>query len=540
MTRNERNHDHLLDRLELETSIATADRRPDSDAEQELRLRVLHLEHEIKRLERERLEYELMGRRLVGELEDDVRLALEDRLRTRNPLPDILNNGALVPPSDVPPEAILDLAEAVYWRHALAEGANLQTLMFLRDGQDLVPAANSPSQLSILSRCLPSCQRGVEEMVSATSRLEHARSSKCPSCGGELWLAPMVLHHGHESVVLGVLVGHGLKDPAEPLRRMVSLVANLAGQRASETYTLQVDAVLQMKVTALLHRFTEDQAKTVRDSRIALLEKERTAEDLARTRENLERALAQTSEARSEAERANRVKSLFLAAMSHEIRTPLTCVIGFADLLTLPTLKPDEIRKFASSIKESGQVLMSLINNVLDLSKIEAGRLDLERIPYDLPRILEEIHELFTAAATDKGVALVLDVDEGLPTNQIGDPTRVRQVVMNLVSNAIKFTQKGSVVLSCRRSRETPGFLNLTVTDTGLGIPDHRLSTIFDAFRQANSDTTRRYGGTGLGLAISHRIVQEMGGPLMVESRAGEGATFSCHIPHRLADSDTD
>jgi len=530
----------LLDGLERGSSVAVADPGAGSAAEQELRLRVLHLEHEVERLERERLEYELMGRRLVGELEPDVRQALEYRLRTRNTLPEILNDGVLVPPGEVPPEAVLDLAEAVYWRHALAEGAGLQTLMYLRYEHGVVSAANSPNQLAILKHCPESCRRAIEDMLSGSRRREGARAATCPSCGEEIWLAPMVLRHGGVTAVLGWLAGHSMGSDTEARRRMVSLVADLAGQRASETYTMQVDTVLQMKVTALLHQFTEDQSASVRESRIAMLEQERAAEDLARTRESLESALAQTSEARSEAERANRVKSLFLAAMSHEIRTPLTCVIGFADLLTMPTLKSEEIRRFATSIKESGQVLMSLINNVLDLSKIEAGRLDLERIPYGLPRMLQEIHTLFSSAARDKGVSLVLDIDDDLPDNQIGDPTRVRQVVMNLVSNAIKFTQEGSVVMSCRRSREVPGFLNLTVVDTGMGIPAHRLPTVFDAFRQAESETTRRYGGTGLGLAISHRIAQEMGGSLVVESEVGLGTTFSCHIPHELTDPDAD
>ncbi len=527
-------HTDLLDKLEQEATSGTVEHRLDETLERELRLRVHHLEHEVARLERERLEYELMGRRLVGELEQDVRIALEDRLRSRHPLPEALRDGTIVPPTEVPPEAVLDIAETVYWRHALAEGAGLQTLLFLRDDDHMVPAANSASQLPVLNACLPSCRRSLEDVVRDRAADGHAHRMACPSCGGEVWLAPMCLRHAGTETVLGFLVGHALEEPAEAGRRMVSLVANLAGQRASETYAHQVDALVQMKVTSLVHRYTEDQTRVARDARIVMLEKERTSQDLARTREDLERALMQAGEARREAERANRVKSLFLAAMSHEIRTPLTCVIGFADLLTMPTLKEEEIRQFATSIKESGQVLMSLINNVLDLSKIEAGRLELEHIPFDMPRLLEEIGTLFTSAARDKGIELILDIDPELPSDQVGDPTRVRQVVMNLVGNAIKFTQDGSVVVACRRSREAPGFLTLTVTDTGMGIPEHRLPTIFDAFRQADSETTRQYGGTGLGLAISYRIVQEMGGALSVESEPDLGSTFTCHLPRRL------
>jgi signal transduction histidine kinase len=521
--------------------IAPSSSTPVNSArEQELELLVLHLNEEVARLKKERIESELMSRRLVGELEPQVRESLSRRLSERHVLPQSLQNGAMLPPSEIPPEAVLDVAELIYWRHALAEATQLQTFFFLRDGDSLVPAANNPSQLPVLAKCHPACLKGVDEIVRDRGPRPHSLHVRCPGCQGAVWVVPLVLNYRGDEAVLGCLVGHDVPEPAEPFRRMVSLVSNLVSQRASEEYADQATTVLDMEVTALIKRFTEDQSTLVRDARIGMLEYERTTQDLALTQENLEKALVEAGKARREAERSNRVKSLFLAAMSHEIRTPLTCVIGFADLLTLPSLKEAEIRQFAASIKESGHILMSLINNVLDLSKIEAGRLELEYIPFDIHGILKEIHAIFLSSASEKGLELILEMGEDVPAELTGDPTRIRQVVMNLVSNAIKFTSEGSIVVSCCRSKDTPDFLALTVADTGQGIAPDMLPRVFDAFRQADAGIGRQYGGTGLGLAISLRIMQEMGGSLSAESEVGEGSTFSCRLPIYLNGVDPD
>jgi len=503
----------------------------DDSRVRELELLVLHYEEQVARLQRERIESELMSRRLVGELASDVKATLAHRLSTRHVLPQALRDGAMLPPAEIPPEAVLDIAELIYWRHALAEATNLQTFFFLRDGDDLVPAANSPSQLPVLAKCLPSCHKGVDQLVRERGPRPHSLHVRCPGCGQGVWVAPLVLRHRGEDAVLGCLVGHAVPEPSESYRRMVSLVANLVARRASEQYADQATTVLDMQMSSLIKRYTDDQTRQVRDARISIMEYERTSQDLARTRENLEQALNEAGQTQREAERSNRVKSLFLAAMSHEIRTPLTCVIGFADLLTLPSLKEAEVKKFAASIKESGQILMSLINNVLDLSKIEAGRLELEEIPFDLCGILREIRSIFLSSATEKGLALNLELADDTPPEIVGDPTRMRQVVMNLVSNAIKFTRHGKITLSCGRSDLAPDFLELKVVDTGQGIPAEKLPHVFEAFRQADAGIGRRYGGTGLGLSISSRIISEMGGSLSVESEPDEGSIFSCHFP---------
>jgi len=512
---------------------------PDAERLRELELLVLHLQEEVARLERERLETELMGRRAVTSLAEDARSELARRLATRDPLPQILRDGEVLPPSAVPPEAVLDLTELLGWRHALAQATGLATHLSLRDGATLIPAANGPSQLPSLALLDPACREGLDATVVAHGARRHGLRLRCPACDGEVWAEPIVLEHEGDAAVLGCLAAHAAPRTADAHRRLLALVAAHAGRRAGEAYAAQTAVIADRRAMAVVRAFTSSQADEVRRARIAMLEHNRTAQELAAARESLERALTDASDARQEAEHANRLKSMFLASMSHEIRTPLTCVIGFADLLTLPSLSEEEFRKFARSIKESGQILMSLINNVLDLSKVEAGHLDLEEIPYSLPKVLKEVHTIFLGSTADKGLEFRLEVDPQVPAELLGDPTRVRQVVMNLVSNAVKFTQEGGVWLRCAPSPDAPDFLLLTVRDSGPGMRADQLPHVFDAFRQADSGVTRRHGGTGLGLAISQRIMEGMGGTLSVESEPGVGTVFRCHLPVRRPVSDS-
>jgi len=524
--------------LEIRGSAPPAPAR-DDERVGELELQILHLEEEVARLKRERMETELMGRRAVAALEPEARAELARRLETRDPLPQVLRDGELLPPAAVPPEAVLDLDEVFAWRHALAAARGLATLLYLRDGEVLVPAANEPSQLPALAGLTPACRRCLDETVEARGPRPHALRLTCSGCGGEVWAEPILLRHGADAAVLGCLAAHAAPQAVAAHRRLLALVAARAGGRAADVYARQVAVVADRRALGVVRSFTEAQAETVRRARIAMLERDRTAQELARARESLERALQDAGAARREAERANRVKSLFLASMSHEIRTPLTCVIGFADLLTLPSLSEAEIRQFARSIKESGQILMSLINNVLDLSKVEAGRLELEHIPFSPAKVLKEVHTIFLGSTADKGLEFRLEVDPEVPAQLLGDPTRVRQVVMNLVSNAVKFTQQGGVWLRCAPSPEAPDFLLLTVRDTGPGMTADQLPHVFDAFRQADAGVGRRHGGTGLGLAISQRIMEEMGGSLSVASEPGVGTVFRCHLPVRRPEDDS-
>ena len=293
----------------------------------------------------------------------------------------------------------------------------------------------------------------------------------------------------------------------------------------------------------VINRESEEKQRWVLSSKIPLYDPSGQAWGLigiSRDITALKKVEEELRRAKEAAEAATHAKSDFLATMSHEIRTPMNAVIGMTSLL-LDTLLTAEQTEFVDTIRISGENLLAIINDILDFSKIESGRMELERRPFHLVECIEDVLDLFSSRAAGKGIELAVQIDDTTPAVVIGDQVRLRQVLVNLVGNALKFTEKGEIVLGvtavpahdcCR--------LQYSVRDTGIGIPSDRTNRLFQSFTQIDSSTTRRYGGTGLGLAISKRLVELMGGSMQVQSQAGSGSTFSFDILVDLPDRESE
>jgi signal transduction histidine kinase/HPt (histidine-containing phosphotransfer) domain-containing protein/ActR/RegA family two-component response regulator len=331
-----------------------------------------------------------------------------------------------------------------------------------------------------------------------------------------------------------------------------ALVAALAALAAAQGAALAVLARSRRRQAAEMGRVREDlrlneekyrliaeSASDAISARNDVEERKRALEELEYTIQSLEKATLMANEMAVQAEAANCAKSAFLANMSHEIRTPMNGVLGMAELL-LGTRLDDRQREYAQTLHSSGKALLGLLNDILDFSKIEAGKLHLETLDFDLSRLLDDVASMFAPRACKKGIAFSCRTEPDTPLALRGDPTRLRQILVNLVGNAIKFTPQGAVDVAVAGDGGSPSrpVLKFTVRDTGIGIPEDKIDLVFEKFAQMDPSTTREYGGTGLGLSICRQLVDLMGGRLGVESRVGEGTLFWFALPFGVAQTD--
>ena len=314
---------------------------------------------------------------------------------------------------------------------------------------------------------------------------------------------------------LAVGLGISLKLQRSITRPLITLTHVMASIQASHDYGAQVAIDSDDEIGLLAVSFNSMIGEVQERDRRLIAHRDRLEHDVAERTHDL--ALA-----KDEAEAANVAKSDFLATMSHEIRTPMNGMLVMAELLAGSEL-PQRQRRYAEVIARSGQSLLAIINDILDFSKIEAGKLDLEEISIALPEVVDTVITLFAERASSKGLDLAAYVAQDVPEAMIGDPVRLTQVLSNLVNNALKFTEKGHVLVSVDCA---DGQLRVCVSDTGIGIPADKIATIFAAFSQADQSTTRRFGGTGLGLSICKRIIDAVHGTVEVDSTEGHGSTF--------------
>jgi len=325
------------------------------------------------------------------------------------------------------------------------------------------------------------------------------------------------------AAVLTILAGLAsvflLRSAIRPVSQLTQAIEDAV---ASESFANQVDTRRSDEIGRLGASFNKMMT--------GLIERDRMIQSHVENLEDkVEVRTRQYRLAKEDAEQANAAKSDFLATMSHEIRTPLNGMLVMAELLANGNL-PGKQKRFADVIQASGQGLLTIINDILDLSKIEASKLELENIPIDLNALIENTTALFAGKARESGLSIGVYVAPETPLTLLGDPTPLSQVLTNLLNNALKFTETGGVAIYASPLLDGEGVC-LRVLDTGIGIPKDRLQSIFESFSQADQSTTRKFGGTGLGLSICQKLVTAMGGETFVESEVGTGSIFSCHLP---------